>query len=364
MKAVYIGLGALALATFAGLATAHPAHAAGGSFAIALGGRVSALQTTTDAQGHKTVSLTDVLHSNAGQLPNVTLQLDLTITGANQRVSGAATLSDPTQTTTIFTAHAQGSENAQGIIRYQLAQPQAGSGNGGALTWQGAIATAKAGDLAATAQGSLTLPNGLAPSLISTIWPGASSQSSPVDPSLWYLTRGAAAAAYLLLAATTALGIGIPTRAFDSVSRRARVLDLHQVLTLLMLAFVALHLITLTLDPFLSFSLVNLAWPIGEPYLPVQVTLGVIGLYALAVVTVSSWLRQFISYQTWRVLHYISAVAFIALTLHGILVGTDTATPWMLATYATSTLAIIALVALRVATRRPSRRVQLDHVVS
>ncbi len=157
---------------------------------------------------------------------------------------------------------------------------------------------------------------------------------------------------------TTALGIGISTRAFDSVAQRWRVLDLHQVLTLTMVAMVVLHLVTLLLDPFITFGVFNLLWPFGEPYSQLAVALGVLGLYAMLVVTISSWLRQFLSYRVWHLTHFISYLGFVLLTLHGILGGTDTTTPWMLAMYITSVLAIGMLTLVRLIQTAQSVRQQ------
>jgi sulfoxide reductase heme-binding subunit YedZ len=355
-RLMLIATGAILGAALVALAAPDRAHAVprDATFQIALAGRVSSSQTSTDAQGNPVVAQTQVLHTDTGQYPAVALVLDLTeqSVAGQQRLTGTATLSDIDQQTAIFTATVSGTIDGNGLEQYTLGQAQPATGSGGRLTWHGLVRQSKLGDLTGTAAGVLVLPAGLSASVVASIWPGAANTGSgatsrAADPTLWYLTRGAALTAYLLLAATTALGIGISTRAFDSVARRPLVLDLHQVLTLLMVAFVALHLVTLLLDPFTPFSPAQLVWPLGEPYRPLWVALGVIGLYALAMVVFSSWARRFLAFGAWRALHYLSLVAFVALTLHGILAGTDTTTPWMLAIYVTSALAVAALLALR-----------------
>ncbi len=346
-------IGATVVLGMPGAAQAAPAA---GAFQIALTGRVSSSQTSTDAQGHPVVTQTQVLQTNRGQSPAVALVLNVTIqrdAAGQPHSTGTATLSDINQQTTVFTATVSGTIDSTGLAHDTLNQAVAATGSGGRFTWHGLVRQSKLGDLTGTAAGVLVLPKGLPASIAASIWPGTATNTSggtsslAADPTLWYLTRGAALTAYLLLVATTALGIGISTRAFDSVARRPLVLDLHQVLTLLMVAFVALHLATLLFDPFIHFGPAQLVWPLGEPYRPLWVALGVVGLYALAVVTLSSWARRHLAYTTWRALHYVSLVAFVALTLHGILAGTDAATPWMLAVYVTSALAVAALLVLR-----------------
>lgn len=153
------------------------------------------------------------------------------------------------------------------------------------------------------------------------------------DPTLWYLTRGAATTAYLLLAVVVGLGTSLGVRAFEGVMRGWRVLDLHQTLTLVMLAFVGLHLTTLVLDPFKPFAVAQVVWPFAETYRPVAVALGVLSLYLLVVVTITSYVRSALSTSAWHGIHLTSYVAFVLLTIHGLLTGTDSQTPWMLGLY-------------------------------
>lgn len=168
------------------------------------------------------------------------------------------------------------------------------------------------------------------------------------DPRLWYVTRAAGICAYVLLACSTALGL------FQSLARALQVragwalTELHQFVALIAGAFVALHLLALALDPFLPFSVTNLVLPLGEPYRPFQVALGVLGLYALLVVLVSSWLRSRISYGVWRGLHMTSFALFALVTAHGLLAGTDTHQPWMKGVYFAAMAVVIFLTGIRV----------------
>jgi methionine sulfoxide reductase heme-binding subunit len=165
------------------------------------------------------------------------------------------------------------------------------------------------------------------------------------DPALWYVTRGAAATAYLLLTAVMAFGIILSFRGLEGLMRGWRVYDLHQILTLLLLGFVALHLLTLYLDPYEPFSLLKLIWPLAETYRPLGTALGVLTLYLLALVAISSWARRLLSVRLWYLLHLASYVAFVLGTIHGLLSGADTQTPWMLGVYSGSS-ALVTLLAL------------------
>jgi DMSO/TMAO reductase YedYZ heme-binding membrane subunit len=174
----------------------------------------------------------------------------------------------------------------------------------------------------------------------------AATKSAGVDdPTLWYITRGAAATAYLLLTFVMAFGVILSFRGLEGIMRGWRVYDLHQVLTLLLLGFIGLHLVTLYLDPFEPFSLLKLAWPLAETYRPLGTALGVLTFYLLVLVALTSWARRLIGARLWYLLHLTSYIAFVLVTIHGLLTGADSQTPWMLGVY-TGSSALVALLTL------------------
>jgi predicted ferric reductase len=170
------------------------------------------------------------------------------------------------------------------------------------------------------------------------------------DPTFWYLTRAAAVSAYALLSLTAILGLLrslARARAVRTPSMLVLLDDTHQFSALLAAAFVALHLLTLALDPFLPFSLRNLLVPIAEPYRAFATDLGVLALYVIAIVLVSSWLRHHLSYGFWRNLHFLSFIAFVLVTVHGLLAGRDAGRPWMTALYVVAGASVGVLTVMR-----------------
>src|SRR5215467_10683183 len=112
----------------------------------------------------------------------------------------------------------------------------------------------------------------------------------------WYLTRAMAVSAYLALSFSVILGM-LRAVARKASERLSWVVDeLHQFIATLAGVFVAGHLVTLKLDPFMPFSLVNLLLPVAEPYKPTAVAFGVFCLYATVLLLLSSWLRRRIRY--------------------------------------------------------------------
>jgi methionine sulfoxide reductase heme-binding subunit len=173
-------------------------------------------------------------------------------------------------------------------------------------------------------------------------------RESGVNPTLWYVTRAAGVSAYVLLAIVVDLGILL------SLGRQLEthvswVFDeLHQFLSLLTAALVALHLGALLIDPFITFSFANLLLPLDEPYQPVGVTFGVLGLYALLVLLASSWLRRFLPRRFWRSLHYLSFAAFVLVTAHGLFAGSDAGLGWMRSVYFAASASALFLTVMRV----------------
>ena len=162
------------------------------------------------------------------------------------------------------------------------------------------------------------------------------SSHAAVSPTLWYLTRAMAVGGYVSLTVSMLFG------SFRSLARKSGervswiVDELHQFLAALAAALILGHLVTLLLDPYLPFTVNNLLLPINEPYRPLAVILGVYALYTLVVLLFTSWFRSVLPYAFWRTLHYLSFIAFILVTAHGLLAGSDASEPWMRAIYAGS----------------------------
>jgi DMSO/TMAO reductase YedYZ heme-binding membrane subunit len=78
--------------------------------------------------------------------------------------------------------------------------------------------------------------------------------------------------------------------------------------------------------------------------------MGIVGFYVSATIYASFWARRFIGQKRWRMLHYGSFGAFVLLTAHGLLSGTDAHAPWLVALFVSACVAVFGLTALRAAT--------------
>lgn len=179
--------------------------------------------------------------------------------------------------------------------------------------------------------------------------------TSTPGPQLWYLTRTTAEAAYISLTVSVALGIirAIATSARERISWMFD--ELHSFVATLAGLFVLGHLVTIALDSYVPFTIKDILVPGPEPYrAPIAINLGIFAMYAMVLLLLSSWLRRYIPHRLWRLIHYVSFVAFVLVTLHGWFVGSDVNEPWQRAIYGGAVAAVAFLLLIRLL---PSRSV-------
>jgi predicted ferric reductase len=157
----------------------------------------------------------------------------------------------------------------------------------------------------------------------------------------WYVTRASGLTAYFLLWLSMLWGLVIPSKIFQSFMDGAFSYDFHEFLSLLGLGFVALHVIVLLFDKFLSFNILQILIPFIDSYRPFWVGLGILGFYFFLLVTVTFYLRKLIGSQAFRSIHTISLLGYLSATLHGLFAGTDSALPFTKILYAVTFLIIL-----------------------
>ncbi len=106
-------------------------------------------------------------------------------------------------------------------------------------------------------------------------------------------------------------------------STPASLLAMHRFLGALAVVFTALHVLAIVLDDFVRFSIVDALVPMASTWRPVPVAIGVVAMYVLVAVEVTSLLRSRLSPRVWREVHLLSYVLFALSTLHALTAGTD-----------------------------------------
>jgi sulfoxide reductase heme-binding subunit YedZ len=169
--------------------------------------------------------------------------------------------------------------------------------------------------------------------------------------STWDAARAAGFAGYLLLWAAVLSGMALHLRYRPAGSALAWTLELHRICSSLGLSFVAGHVFALLVDPVVHFSIVDVAVPFTAGYRPVQVGLGTVTLWLLALILASTAFAARIPYGAWRNLHYLSFPAYALALVHGITSGSDTSQPVALGIYACTAAAIAGVLVARLAGR-------------
>lgn len=145
-----------------------------------------------------------------------------------------------------------------------------------------------------------------------------------IDPHFWwYLARASGIVAWALLTSSMLWGVLMVTRVFRAIDRPAWLLDLHRWLSALTIFAVILHLLALYADSYVQFSVAELIVPFVSTWRPVAVATGVVAMYLLLAVQISSLLMKKMSKKIWQAIHLTSYLMFVCVSAHSFLAGHD-----------------------------------------
>lgn len=148
---------------------------------------------------------------------------------------------------------------------------------------------------------------------------------------LWYITRAAGLTAMVLLTGAMALGLLSAARSESAAWPRFVTGALHRNVSLLALAFTAVHILTTVVDTFTPIGLPDAVIPFISPYRPFWVGLGAVAFDLLLALTVTSLARTRLGYRSWRLVHWGAYLCWPVAVIHGLGAGTDAAGRWALA---------------------------------
>jgi len=145
----------------------------------------------------------------------------------------------------------------------------------------------------------------------------------------WFLSRGTAFVSYGLLWLSMALGLAITNRMARIWPGGPAAYEIHEYSSLVGLAFGLFHGLILMGDQYIHYTLPQVLIPFAsQNYRPFWVGLGQSSLYLLISVTISFYARKKFAPRTWRLIHYLSFLAFLSVLVHGLMSGTDTENLW------------------------------------
>jgi methionine sulfoxide reductase heme-binding subunit len=199
---------------------------------------------------------------------------------------------------------------------------------------------------------------GLAIIAVSGGWSAAQDQRT-ADMRLWLGSRAAGIVAYLLLTALALAGLVLSHPANKTDWRASkRVFPWHRHLALFTLAFIAVHVVALVLDPYADVGLVGWAVPGMSSFKSVPVALGTLALYALLITGLTARFTTLLAPGRWLTIHRVAIVAFVLAWAHGVLTGTDGRA--LMPLYAVTGALVILVAASRYWRPLPRRRTSAD----
>lgn len=168
----------------------------------------------------------------------------------------------------------------------------------------------------------------------------------------WYLSRSSGMVAAVLLLASLVWGVLLSTRALKPIDRPAWLLSMHRWLTMLAVVATGVHLAALVADGYVHFGPKELLVPMASTWKPGAVALGVVALYLLVLVTVTSVFMRWLPKRLWRAVHATSyAMGWLAV-VHGAMAGTDASNRVYQAVALLLVIAAVSATALRVVVGR------------
>ncbi|MBV9093520.1 MAG: ferric reductase-like transmembrane domain-containing protein [Streptosporangiaceae bacterium] len=134
----------------------------------------------------------------------------------------------------------------------------------------------------------------------------------------WYASRATGIVALLLLTAVLVLGLLITRRGKLPGLPRFAVTGLHRNLSLLAVAFVAVHVLTAVLDTYVHIPLLSAVVPFASGYERLWLGLGAISLDLMLAMIITSLVRGHLNRVLWRAIHLLAYVSWPVALAHSI----------------------------------------------
>jgi methionine sulfoxide reductase heme-binding subunit len=173
---------------------------------------------------------------------------------------------------------------------------------------------------------------------------------------LWYASRATGIVCLVLLTVVALLGILVNRQGRLPGLPRFAVTGLHRSISLLAVAFLAVHVITAVADKFVTIQLIAAVVPFTSSYEPFQIGLGAVALDLIAALIITSLLRAHLGRRLWRGVHWLAYAAYPVAVAHSITTAKDLRSGVLLALTVGCVLSVCAAAVYRFAAagyRRP-----------
>ena len=166
------------------------------------------------------------------------------------------------------------------------------------------------------------------------------------DKHFWYLSRASGVIAYALFWLAVVFGLLLSTR-LCRYFNAAKVFALHQYLSLLAVGFATFHAVILLADNYMNLNIWQVLLPLGFQTDRIGVALGQLGFWFLFISAFSFYLKKHLGQSAWRWLHFLTFLAYMGISIHVFMVGSDSRLLALLLFYAASQTVVFVLIAYR-----------------
>jgi predicted ferric reductase len=180
------------------------------------------------------------------------------------------------------------------------------------------------------------------------------------QPVLWWAGRASGLVAYLAL--WLAMVFGTLVSAKSTLLDKKLTMELHRQWALTAVLATVAHVVTLVVHDESGLTPAAALVPFAAERLTGAVALGVVAIWGLLLIAVSSLLQRHLPYAAWRGIHALAFGTMLLAFAHGVTAGTDTAQPLVRALYALTAAVLAGATAGRVTsavlqarTARPAR---------
>jgi predicted ferric reductase len=181
---------------------------------------------------------------------------------------------------------------------------------------------------------------------------------------MWYTARAGGLVAWGMLVASMVWGLLMSTKLARRMARPNWMLDLHRFLGGAAVVFTGVHVASIMLDSYVHFGWTDVLVPFVSSWHPVAVAWGIVGMYCLVAVEVTSLLRRKLPARLWRATHYLSFPLFATATVHAMSAGTDRTNLLVLTSVLVLTVAVLLLTLLRVSQPPEEKPVRIPQRVT
>lgn len=173
----------------------------------------------------------------------------------------------------------------------------------------------------------------------------------------WYLARASGIVAWAFAMASVVWGMALSTRVLGKRPKPAWLLDLHRYLGGATVVLALVHVAALVADSYVQLDVVDVLVPFASSYQPAPLAAGVIALWLLGAVELTSVFMKRLPRRAWHTIHLASYTVAALGTLHLFTAGTDASHPALVvgAVASWAAVAFLGLASALGAGRRPQR---------